>query len=830
MLCRVGDGERFGLMDDQKVQPGFPGDRSQAAAQKLRALRERANHALDDHRRRLNELESQLSQRVKQLADDYDAEGEAKPNSVAGHDTEIAELRRQLEEGRLKHEKFVEQLAAARKQLDALQSQPCQSCQQASAELAEAQQQLLHLHDELDTTTRHLQEERARHDKFAEQLAQARQALNELKNASGDRATELSSELAAARAAEDKLDAQLAAARRDLEIAQLELDAQASKAVSLEHELAKARDEAQAANQEQLRRIEELEAHSRADQAEIAQLEQRVDALTADGQSALDAESSLLEQVESLEARLAQSQNEVAEVRREFEQVQGELTRAQATLDEATRDKDRVEEESRKLDEALAALKSSADAAQHEMAQGLAQTQAEVAELCIQLATTDGKKVAAEKSLAEAIAQCEALARNMDELEVEKQKADAAIFALRASADSSHVKLIADLSLAQSEAAKLREELEARQAENQSLEQSASESAAAQRELRSTLEAATRQLDTLRSEVAEAARLRTELDRVQAEHATAQAEISELRSAADSNDELAQLQQKFDLALADVQKLKRDNASLREELDRRPEVNSQESAELIAVRSERDELTRQVAELAAKAAQPVDADAQQDRADLQRRFEMAVDDVRQLKQENAQLRDRLAAASKAQPAAAASTGPMDWAAQRAKLMAMLEEEDQDGPPTGARKTERATIDGTIHATDRIVAEKDEEITKLRAALEGQCGKTAAATVDRDSRAMEEILDRDDLIATERRRLAEMQAAWEDTARKAELEISLERAKLAREQAALRERAMELQMIQPMDPAPAEGSPAAPRRRWLAALGLGDDADEQKKKK
>src|SRR5690242_5946008 len=116
-------------MEEAKTRPGFPGDRSQAAAEKLRALRQRANQALDDHRRRLTQIESELGQRIQQLTAEFEAASAsgAKRGDPA-REEELAALRRQLDEGRTKHEKFVEQLAVARRQLEAIQAQPCASC------------------------------------------------------------------------------------------------------------------------------------------------------------------------------------------------------------------------------------------------------------------------------------------------------------------------------------------------------------------------------------------------------------------------------------------------------------------------------------------------------------------------------------------------------------------------------------------------------------------------------------------------------------------------------------------------------------------------------
>ncbi len=104
-------------MEETKTRPGSPGDRAQIAAEKLRALRERANQAMDEHRGRLAQIESELSSRVRQLADEFEHTA-ASGRTAAGPD-EVAALREQLEEDRARHAEFVEQLAAARRQLDA---------------------------------------------------------------------------------------------------------------------------------------------------------------------------------------------------------------------------------------------------------------------------------------------------------------------------------------------------------------------------------------------------------------------------------------------------------------------------------------------------------------------------------------------------------------------------------------------------------------------------------------------------------------------------------------------------------------------------------------
>src|SRR6185369_9392257 len=88
-----------------------------------------------------------------------------------------------------------------------------------------------------------------------------------------------------------------------------------------------------------------------------------------------------------------------------------------------------------------------------------------------------------------------------------------------------------------------------------------------------------------------------------------------------------ELQQKFDLALQDVQRLRARVAELEQDLARRPESNQADSAELVALRAERDALAARVQQLEERPAVQSDSNADQEHADLQRRFELAVEDV-----------------------------------------------------------------------------------------------------------------------------------------------------------------------------------------------------------
>jgi chromosome segregation ATPase len=279
-----------------------------------------------------------------------------------------------------------------------------------------------------------------------------------------------------------------------------------------------------------------------------------------------------------------------------------------------------------------------------------------------------------------------------------------------------------------------------------------------------------------------------------------------------------ELQQKFELALEDVHRFRGRVAELEQELARRPEINQVDSAELVALRAERDALSERVEQLEQRPAAPIDTNIQQELADLQRRFELAVEDVREFKTKSAKLESQLAAAG-SKSSVPADGGGMDWESQKRRLLALLEGDgDTRGDPV--HEKERATIEGTIEMTDAVVAEKDREIAALRVQLAaGEEANPIAVDAECDRR-INELVDADTVIAEHRQRIAEMERDLESTLRAAELELSVERAKMARQKVELDELRSELesqrQLYEP------NGPPGAPRRRWRTKLGLGGD--------
>ncbi|MEX0613486.1 MAG: hypothetical protein WD229_15315, partial [Pirellulales bacterium] len=278
-----------------------------------------------------------------------------------------------------------------------------------------------------------------------------------------------------------------------------------------------------------------------------------------------------------------------------------------------------------------------------------------------------------------------------------------------------------------------------------------------------------------------------------------------------------ELRQKFELALEDVQRFRGRVAELEQDLARRPEANQADSAELVALRAERDALSERVEQLERQPATQVDASSEQQMADLQRRFELAVEDVRELKKKNAKLEAQRASAGN-RPVAASDAGGMDWESQKRRLLASLEDtgEDQENqlPPK-----DRRTIENTIEMTDVIVAEKDREIAELKERLTSGGDATSAADEERNQK-ITELVDADEVIVQHRKRVADLEREMEEKLRTAELELSVERAKMARQKAELENLRADLHSQRNAYNEPgANPASGVPRRRWLSKLGL-----------
>jgi hypothetical protein len=223
-----------------------------------------------------------------------------------------------------------------------------------------------------------------------------------------------------------------------------------------------------------------------------------------------------------------------------------------------------------------------------------------------------------------------------------------------------------------------------------------------------------------------------------------------------------------------------------------------------------------------------DEDRREELAQLQRRFELAVEDVRDLKRRNAELEARLTEARSAGGGSAPGRDHppdrLDWEAQKRRLLAALEADDRGDDEEAAQ--ERMTIEGTIRITDEVVIQKDRELAELRQLLDEQSANIGSVAIG--AAAVAELFDHDELIQQERKRLDELRQEWEEKLRKAEIDMSVERAKISRDRASLEERLQALESAQARAAADAPSASGnsrtkdSGRGRWLQRLGLKDD--------
>lgn len=409
--------------------------------------------------------------------------------------------------------------------------------------------------------------------------------------------------------------------------------------------------------------------------------------------------------------------------------------------------------------------------------------------------------------------------RYRDMLAQERETADRQRESLRQQASLQQDKVRGDL---QAELDRLRGELSQSQSRITSL----------QEELSNSQIASDRRLDELRAEMAASG--------------SGQSEVLQ-RQFKQWEDERTRLQIRIDEALQERAALESELAQLRE---KDAEYTSERSSAQGLWQAERNRLEAQLAEAQLQAEQQSIVSAELDKAraekkqletalaaaqrnadtagnpqemdDLRRRFEMAVQDVRELKTKNADLTTQLNKAKSASSGSApAASGAMDWESRKQRLLASLEADTDEGDEKA--QEERLTIEGTIRMTDQIVADKDRELAELRQLLEDQSSNIGGLAVG--AAAIAGMLDGDELIRQERESLKAMQAQLQEQLKQAEIDISLERARLARERTDVEERLRTLEQEKAKSPSgkesPADKKKSSGGGRWLSRLGLRD---------
>ena len=208
------------------------------------------------------------------------------------------------------------------------------------------------------------------------------------------------------------------------------------------------------------------------------------------------------------------------------------------------------------------------------------------------------------------------------------------------------------------------------------------------------------------------------------------------------------------------------------------------------------------------------------------RYEMALADIRTLKQNNAELQKELNS-RQSLPNSDPDTPDdapvaMDWEAQKRRLLAQLEADSEDH---GVSASERLTMQSLVEQTNEAIAAKDQEIARLTQLLKEQEEKSEQ--VGNAALTPGQLVETDELLQQERESLQRIQDEWREKLRKAEVEISLERAKIGREKAKLEETMRNFErerahLEAALAEAEASGKPIKKSGRWLAQLGISRD--------
>ena len=212
---------------------------------------------------------------------------------------------------------------------------------------------------------------------------------------------------------------------------------------------------------------------------------------------------------------------------------------------------------------------------------------------------------------------------------------------------------------------------------------------------------------------------------------TAQREIERLSQS------LLQSQRQATDAAENLEQLQAEHEAVKQTLAQTTAAGAVDEATLAEFNRERAEFTKQIRNLESQLAEatkqlaerPEPADVSRTE-DLQRRFEMAVDDVRSLKREKAELEEELAElkTQSARPASSGAAVGEDWESTKRRLLAQLEGDEDLPAAQRMSEDDRLSVEGAIRITDDMVQQRDREIAELKQQLAEQGDSSAAEPV------------------------------------------------------------------------------------------------------
>jgi chromosome segregation ATPase len=564
-------------------------------------------------------------------------------------------------------------------------------------------------------------------------------------------------------------------------------------------------DEREAQLQEEQRKLE------RAQQARAQRVKQEEETLERREQDLASAEQSLRQAQRALQGARDELLAEREQFAAEGTRLQERHSELDAELEKLEAERRRTQSQRRHIAHELQAQRASQLAATEKQRLALQRQQDEIAESQRELAAREQACEEAEGRLRQLNKE---LSTERQELQAEREQVTQIRKRLeeqRAALDAEHDKLATRQAQITQQGRRIAHKLKAQHASQQH------EIERKRRELEAIAQTRPAEVDArLLTATAECQAMRDEIDQLR-------------KALTDRAGDAARSREQVTTLTIEIETLRNEHDRLSQELAVRETAVAGERAKLESLQAERNSLIAQLAEAAAnQGSRNDDSDRQRD-DDMDRRHEMAVEEIRSLKRANAELEEKLSRAKSGQSVSSGDTGgKLDWEAQKRRLLQSLDD-DFDGNDE-EEADEKASIEDAIRKTDEALAQKEREIAELKQLLNEQSSNLGDVAVG--AAAIAGAFDQDELIQQERQRLQQMQQECEEKLRKAEVDISLERAKIARERAEIDEK------LQQMERQKAElgtigehgnATPAHPgkagRGRWLTRLGL-KDVDEQ----
>jgi chromosome segregation ATPase len=387
--------------------------------------------------------------------------------------------------------------------------------------------------------------------------------------------------------------------------------------------------------------------------------------------------------------------------------------------------------------------------------------------------------------------------------------------------------LDAEWAKADGEVAQLRKQLEAAEKKIAQLHSSSQEATSylelqvkqQNHQLQSTLY----ELELARNQLAEASQAAVSSSQADQQ---LQAQIARLeKQAADAQEQLSQSCSRMSQLDSLIQGKERQLGQLRGQLDDKEQQLSAQTARL-------DDALANIyllqSALDACADDDAEPDCQREDSQWKCKYEQAEAELDDLREQNSELATRIARLTTDSLSGRAGRGTVNsellsWEERKKLMLQQLEQEHESDPESEVVQQQRVDFLELVATTQSEIQRRDREIEELREIVQLQSEARQGMAIG--AAGVAQLLDSNDLINEERKKLQEIQQEWEAKLRQAEIDLSMERAKLARERAELELELAQLKRSSAQMQTAGQSQSDKQQRRWKNFLGLKEESSE-----